>query len=93
MINQERNEHALRKLINQYDPEFDVGSPRVTYTDMALIIIINDLIETVNDLEGEIEKLKKGDNENDETQKNNDSFKRIERDQDTLFLSRNISGE
>ena len=48
---------ALTKLTNLYNPENDVATPRVSSTEMALIIIINDLIESISDLETKVSEL------------------------------------
>jgi len=41
----------LNKVMAKYDPENDVGSPQVTYTDVQLICIIDNLLDRVDELE------------------------------------------
>lgn len=48
---------ALNSLERRYDPENDIGSPRVTHTDMVLIDIIRDLNQRVRDLEGTVAEM------------------------------------
>lgn len=41
----------LNSVMAKYNPDNDVGSPQVTYTDVQLIIIINTLLDRVDELE------------------------------------------
>lgn len=46
----------LNSVMAKYDPDNDVGSPQVTYTDVQLLIIIDSLLDRVVELEREINK-------------------------------------
>ena len=56
-MKREQHISALMKLTRQYNPENDLATPAVSSTEMALIIIINDLIEQIDDLESAVEDL------------------------------------
>jgi len=57
-MNREQHISALMKLTRQYNPDNDLATPVVSSTEMALIIIIKDLIEQIDELECAVDDLK-----------------------------------
>ena len=57
MKNYQRNINALKKITAQYNPENDTPEIPVTYADIALLIVLNDVIETIEELIKRVETL------------------------------------
>jgi len=56
-MNREQHIGALIRLSNQYDPENDYATPAVSSTEMALVIVVNHLLESITDLEDRVQEL------------------------------------
>jgi len=47
----------LNKVMAKYNPDNDVGSPEVTYTDVQLLLIVDTLLDRVDELERSFSEL------------------------------------
>ena len=90
-----RKTYLLRSIQHKYDPENDVGN--ITFQDAVLVDAVIQLVAKVDEMErfmldaGIYQDYEKGDNQNDEAEKDQGCIERIARGARTMFLRRNHS--